>query len=372
VRLRWEPPRAGRVRIARRRRGSSAPALLREDAPGRLDDGDLVVGGRYRYGVVVEYGDGVESPEAALTVTADVDPEPQELQVAVDHARALAVASWSGTPNGALEILDSPERPALAPGEVVAAAELPAGPRHAVAPDAGQLALPLTGGRRYLTPVVVRGGWAAVGTPRLVASQAPVAGLSLRRFQREVLARWEWPAGCAAAEVQAEPALALTVTRAQYERDGGCWIPIGDETDRVTVTAIGLLDGEAVRSAAVSAALAVGRGGAIVRYEVVRDPAGRGLRRRRPAAVVRVEATGVVDPLVVVVVLRPGRTRPLELADPRCVRVLELVVDTATETAPIERPVELGTFSRPFYLRAFAADATTRVVDPPRDQLVFE
>lgn len=388
VQIRWDPPQSGRVVVSRTEGATpgspDSGVPLSAEQPGRLRDVGLTPGVTYHYRFVTLFelasGQLLESPEQVLTIKADLDPVPvNDLTVMVDRERSMAILRWGEGANGSVQFMEAASRPTMAAGVLLSTNSLGRleGSLHTAPRSTFSMEIPLVAGRRFLTPVTIRGERAAIGTSRVVATQAPVSGLSLRRFRGEIRALWEWPAHCTEVNVLTRPgvvpaagdpeATKLVIARSTYEIQGGCRLPLPNGTHGVSIAAVGNVDGEAILSPPVTALVEPLGSNASVRYEL-RKKCGFGRARR----IVRLETDDPVPPIDFVLLARPGTTRPLEASDPLCAEVLRLDDLEVTPEAPVEREVDLRHLRRPYYLRGFVvgqAAGAVDVRDPYREQL---
>jgi hypothetical protein len=390
VHIRWKPPAVGHVTVTRTEKagsgGSGEGVEVAERRPGRIHDVGLTLGTEYRYRVVTVFepapGRSVASRAHVITVTADVDPVAvDDLVVTLDRERSFARLQWGGGSNGSVKFIESTKKLPRTAGTLLSLADVATlGAFAHEAPDgADSMRIPLLGGPRFLTPVTVRGGQAAIGKSELLAIQAPVAGLSLRRFRDEVRALWEWPDRCSEVIVAIRPdlvpfdddpeATTVRVSRSEYESNGGCLLRLPDGIHGISVTAIGTFEGERLLSPPRTGIVGpLGAGGA-VRYEVIKPGRFSGSRR-----ILRITTDDQVPPIDFVLRARPGRIRPMEPTDPQGVDVVRIDGLTLKPGVAVEQPVDLGHLPRPSYLRGFVVGEATEAVelrDPYREELVI-
>lgn len=217
-------------------------------------------------------------PEIKRDATADrsplqnlrTEPDPKLLKPVTDlgirpmRGRTDVVQlSWSLPPAGLVALRMAGERPPWLPATIIARGDIngygrPVDANGVLGPDrrmSCEITLPQV--RTFVTAITVGETDAAVGRTVEITREAPVRGLSARRFEDEVRLTWIWPGEAAAAYVAWQPSAALedqhgppasrqqrTCSRREYEAEGGFAAVMGHSAQRVEVWAVIRANGE--------------------------------------------------------------------------------------------------------------------------------
>jgi hypothetical protein len=234
----------------------------------------------------------------------------------------------------------------------------------------------LPGEPTYFVPVTSRGDRAVVGDAVRFVAIADVDGLEVEPLGAYVQLRWRWPYRCALAQVcwrdDAAPTSATDpkastrpVSRADYERHGGARVERAGAGARFAVFAVAELDGVRHFSPGFHpgcrAEPRAARPPVAVAYDV-----SRGLIRRDTLTLTLRAAEDVADLPEIVVVGKPGETRPRNADDGVVLARLHSVALAAGAAHSV--PVKLDGIRRPAYLRLVFRDPAAydrfRLEDP--------
>lgn len=244
VTLSWTPP-PGLRRIAVFRAARDAPAAgagtTLTTAGKSAHDGGLENGVRYGYRVVTVFADpacpGGEVASAGMVVFATPVAPPQpvmDLRAARDGRSVML--SWTPVPSARVEVRQNAVQPDCAPGQIFAVGQLDRFGHPIASASAGSAQVTLERqGQAFFVPFSVASSTAVAGRSVEVVHLDPVSDLVARRAGGGIFLTWIWPAGvdevavCYAHDRYPEDprhsgqGVAITVTRREYERDGG-WL----------------------------------------------------------------------------------------------------------------------------------------------------
>jgi hypothetical protein len=231
--------------------------------------------------------------------------------------------SWSLPPAGVAALRMAGMPPPWPPGTIIARGDIngygwPVDANGVLGPDrrmSCELTLPQA--RTFVTAITVGDTDAAVGRTVEITREAPVRGLSARRFGDEVRLTWIWPDEAAAAYVAWQPSATLedqhgppagrqqrSCSRRGYEAEGGFAAVMGHLAQRVEVWAVIRANGE--EHVTVPAEIEVPAMGTPVYYDLRPSPGFRngflrliGRRRQRELRL-SAELSCVLPDLIVV------------------------------------------------------------------------
>lgn len=240
VELRWLPHRVGEVWVDRDQPDDpdAMTRRLRGGPTGVLDSA-VRSGTHYRYRVQVAYQppgsrDLVRSPGVEISTTAWALPPAPPAPRVVPDGRSIRVTVEPPDPPAEPIVLRADTAPSLAPGTVVAEADL-RGIGGRMAGRDGTAFGTADGRPRWYVPVYLVEGSAVIGQAVLHPGVGEVTGVRIATDDRGVVVTWDWPEGCTEAVVHwardrrtVEPdapgnAVSRT-TNTAYEIDGG-WRP---------------------------------------------------------------------------------------------------------------------------------------------------
>ncbi|MFC7532013.1 tetratricopeptide repeat protein [Actinoplanes sp. GCM10030250] len=225
------------------------------------------------------------------------------------------------------------------------------------------LAATLPREERQCVAFAVEDGWAVVGTVNTALVTCPVEDLQARRLGDRVVAGWHWPEGVRQARVSwttpERGPLVRTLTKAEYDRGGGCVQEVGRGGGVLSVRAV--VPGTSGEILSDPRETTVGGVTKRLNYRFDR-PAGLFRRQHRT---VRLWADEECAGISVTVILTQGPRLPL---DPDSGQVL--LRATGLRVSPGEElvlgfEVPSGT-ARPFVLRCSVdSEEPLAVIDPP-------
>lgn len=268
---------------------------------------------------------GESSRPAASPATRELLKHVTDLEVRSLRGRTDVVQlSWTPPTGDGVVALHLAARPApWVPGTIVARSDAdafgqPLNASGMPGPDrrmSCEVALPQA--RTFVTAMTVGDADAAVGQSVELTRDAPVRGLSVRRFGEEVRLTWIWPDEAASAYVAWQPSAAVdnhhpsppvreqrSCSKRAYEAEGGFTAVMGYAAQRVEVWAVIAANGE--QHVTVPAEIEVPAMGTPVHYDFLPVPWVRSglrnlvLRRRQRELRLAVELSCVLPDLVVV------------------------------------------------------------------------
>jgi len=321
----WRPhPRTATVEVHRTEgqppAGDIAGQPLGEITRTGFRDTAVVAGSTYCYRVAAVYhlpdGSRRVTPGQVASATAEAAPDPvRDLRVTAlpDKSPFRLLVTWTEPQHGEVSLHLSDDGPPWRAGEVRPAAEV-AGFGRALAgeperrpggPAKLTVSGDLIGGRRFLTPVTVRGRRAVLGDSEWLSFVAPVRRLTAERLGATIRLGWAWQGESTSARVRwwrpgaprDRPLGEATCSLRQYMDDGGFEVEVGPEAVTLTVEAV--MDAPTGREPSVPVQVEVEGTGCTVRYSLRRQGRGRRSRRRR-LLVLDTDASCILPPLVVV------------------------------------------------------------------------
>lgn len=221
----------------------------------------------------------------------------------------------------------------------------------------------LGSGIHHLLPVSIGGTGIVCGASTMVGVTAPIRNPVVTPFATYVTISWEWPPSAQVAEVRTEigdEVDLFEITRAAYQADGGAKVKLGRGACKVEVRA--LIHSQSGSFASPATAIQIDeRNEAEIRYRV--SSSGLGKRSKRVTFVSDSGCSGIPVRMVVV----PGSVMPIS-ADEKFV-----LLDERLDLSP-GRPAEFKvtvpkSFSKPRWVRCFAAGENARLLDPPISDL---
>jgi hypothetical protein len=218
-----------------------------------------------------------------------------------------------------------------------------------------------------IVPLTVNDAAYLVGTSVLAGSAAQATGIVAEFFGTELRVSWNWPSGDSLMELrwtQAGREFSRRVTRARYRADSGAKFTNANVLSDLTIATVVRVGGDEWTSPAVPVPLAVG-GTAVItlQYSMQIKRARLG---NKISCVVTIDSntTGVILPVSVVV--KSGSIMPFGSDDGQ--RIAELSLNFTVDST-VSHELSLGKQPSPIWLRLFAEDGTTQLIDPPTSQL---
>ncbi len=280
VDLSWEtPPNADTVIVVRKEQ--SAPTSLSDGVrvgeyrPSQTELTDHAVqnGQTYYYAFYCQFkdenGDLVSSAAECIATTPAIPPQPlQHLNIT---SKRLASGeyevkiTWEQVARGRVEIKKTPQPFPLPSGSVKPEYELLAYGERLVQYQDQVIEKWPKPGVAYYTPIVFEQGMGYVGASRHFACVETLTDLEILNLGDKLRFKWKWPLDCQEVRVAysklgwpesgIEDIVEERVSRAKYERQGGCWYLAGtlDQEYYVGLTAVVLVDtkpviGQEIRS----------------------------------------------------------------------------------------------------------------------------
>jgi tetratricopeptide (TPR) repeat protein len=244
VTLSWTPP-PGFRRVAVFRAAQDAPqagaGTTLTTAGTSAHDSGLENGVRYGYRVVALFADparpdGEVASAGTVVFATPVAPPPPVTDLRAARDGRSVMLSWTPIPGVQVQVRQNAKQPACAPGHIFAVSQLDrfGHPIASASPGSAQVTLE-TQGQVFFVPFSVTSSTAVAGRAVEVVHLDSVNDLVARRAGGGILLTWSWPAGVDEAAVcyahdrypedplRPEQGVATTVTRREYERDGG-WL----------------------------------------------------------------------------------------------------------------------------------------------------
>jgi hypothetical protein len=218
-------------------------------------------------------------------------------------------------------------------------------------------------GIHHLLPVSIGGTGIVCGAPTIIGVTAPIRNPVATPFATYATISWEWPSSAQVVEVRSEVDNAVDlyeITRAAYQADGGAKVELGRGPCKVEVRA--LIHAQSGSFASPVTAIQIDqRNEAEISYRV--SSSGLGKRSKRVTFVSESGCSGIPVRMVVA----PGSVMPIS-ADEKFV-----LLDERLDLSP-GKPAEFKvtvpkSFSKPRWVRCFAAGENARLLDPPISDL---
>lgn len=248
--LTWTPPPHCR-RILVRRKAGTPPISIQdgEEIPATnhsAHDSGLVNGKGYGYRIAVQFDDpehpGQTKTTKGITVMVEpVEPPPAIEDLSCRRDGAMVSLSWSPPSGTVVQIRKGRKPPSFKSGQRIDLQQTEQLGEAIAIHGPGSTQIRLEGqGLFYFIPLSVRGRLAVVGKTATLTSIDDIIGLKARTAGRNIVLTWTWPVDLQEVRIlyrqdlfpqgpHDPTAVAKSVTRAQYERNG-CWQLRNSET----------------------------------------------------------------------------------------------------------------------------------------------
>jgi hypothetical protein len=291
-----------------------------------------------------------------------------------DDGRDLLQARWTGIDGFEVEIWAFPRNVELPVGSTVDAATLNQSggarlasrgtSRAANGQDLLAFAVPSVISR--IVPLTGTDTGYRVGGSVLAGSAAQATGITAEVFGTELRVSWTWPAGDALMELrwmESGRSRSSRVTRAQYRSDSGAKLANAAAVTDLTIATVVRVGGDEWSSPSVAVPHSGGNPGLTLQYSLQIK---RTLFGNRTSCSIQVQSDGLGAIVPARLVLKSGSTMPYGPGDGQ--KIADLDLDFTDDTR-FTHELTLGKQPAPIWLRLFADDGTTQLVDPPTSQL---
>jgi hypothetical protein len=306
---------------------------------------------------------GRASPVSDLTVTTRRD-----------DGRDLLQARWTGIDGFEVEIWVFPRNVDLPVGSTFDAATLTQSggaripPRGTSRTASGhtQMTLAIPPVISRLVPLTGTDTGYLIGASVLAGSAAQATGITAEVFGTELRLSWTWPPGDALMELrwtESGRSRSTRVSRAQYRSDSGAMLDNAATVADLTIATVVQVGGDEWSSPAVPVAHRGGHPGLTLTYSLQIK---RTLFGNKTSCSIEVHSDGTGTIVPVSLVLKSGSTMPFGPGDGR--KIADLDLDFTNDTT-VTHELTLGKQPAPIWLRLFAGDGSTELVDPPTSQL---
>jgi hypothetical protein len=377
VTLHWETPPEARIVRVQQTAPDGTSADIPVNSQGGATSSGLTTGATYTYLVTAVYASttGASLPSVPVRVTAVPRGEARGVsqlvltEKASERGETEVEASWTAVEGFDVEIWHYPEKPTWrfrdripmtdvrSGGQRLSGRETGHGAQQGVRGAAGA-------GLRFYTAVTRDGDHGVVGDVRELGVCPPLTNVTVERFGNEVLLAWDWPGpefDVLVAWSDGVTSGERVVTLSKYRGAGGCRVEVGNSatTFRLSSTAA-QAEG---KWSSPETVLSVEAPATPVSYRV---DFGRKLFGPPTSATFTFEAQGPSRPVDVVVVGQHGHVMPRDATQGTVLAQWRVdPSDPAASWFDVDLPRGRG----PLWVRAFAVNSGSRLVDPPATQL---
>jgi len=217
-------------------------------------------------------------------------------------------------------------------------------------------------GVRYYVAITRDGEFGLVGAMRPYGATPPIQNLCATRFGEDTVLSWDWPSPEYEVRVRwdGESSGERIITMSEYQKNGGCRIPLGSAGGLVEVATVAGEGHEHWYS--VSTNLEVEGAAIVVEYDISFE---RKVFGPPNFAMLHFKMAETVTPIEVVVVAHGSRWMPADVTQ-GCV-IAQTIVSLASPQIKVELPRGV---KGPFWVRAFTSSPGTRLIDPTPDRMM--
>lgn len=370
--LRWTaPPEASAIEVMQQSPDGTRTPLSPGTQHGATSSG-LQTGATYAFFLTAVYADGAGAASHAETVRVTAVPRGEARPASAlvvsevdagsaDSTRVQVAAEWPRVEGYPIEVWHFAAAPVWRAGDRVPLADVRArgvqlAGRSSTAGRVERLVGVTEHGLRHYVVLTRDGDVGIVGAVAEFGTAPPVANVRAERFGDEVVVSWDWPSPDLDVRVRWSGSSQgeRRISMGAYRTAGGCRIPMGAGGGELLVAAVGA-DGEGDWASAEVSVAVPGASRAIAydvafRKRLIGGPSAATLRFDLPAEGAQVD---------VVVVGHRSRFMPFDATQGGV-----LARATVTSASPIVEVVLPKGGSGPLWVRAFAVEASDRLVDP--------